>query len=193
MISLGVKIAIALALLGSSWYAHERQVHSVITRIEGAKDDEWGLRLATLQGLHDKALADEVQKTHGVELKLSAALSAQELKDESHRKIVARYTGRISDLLAAGSGRLRDPNMPAASAPCSVPAPSDPALARSGADNTAEAGGLLSKELSGLLSARLQEADELNLAYASCRSDSITLRAALALPAGAGNAASKGP
>lgn len=81
----------------------------------------------------------------------------------------------------------------AALAGCAIPTPrlqngggggggaqgADPARAGGGAADTPEAGGPLSPELSKLLFEQARTADEINLAYTSCRADALSLRQAL--------------
>ena len=122
-------------------------------------------------------LADAIAKTRIIELYLKDFKNEQDLKDENHQKIVAAMSTRMRDL-AGTSGRLRDPNQAGCgngggSTPSGVP----PATADRSND-TAEAGGLLSAELSGLLQQLAQEADVINTAYASCRADAFMMRSA---------------
>ena len=133
---------------------------------------------AAIERLHADAAAqlpEEVNKTRAVEQALNEAKNNQELKDATHTKTIAGLSDRLRR--AAGpAGRLRDPN----AAPCgrSGGSPeSDPtAPADAGATNAPEAGGLLSAELAELLQQLTREADEINVAYASCRADAFTVR-----------------
>ena len=133
---------------------------------------------AAIERLHADAaaqLAEEVNKTRAAEQALNEAKNNQELKDATHTQTIASLSDRLRR--AAGpAGWLRDPN----ATPCGrsggdpevVPA----ATASVGAADPAEAGGLLSAELAGLLQQLTREADDINAAYASCRADAYTVR-----------------
>lgn len=107
---------------------------------------------------------------------LNDAHRGQEIRDETAKKTIAQQATRLAAL--ARAGRLRDPN--AASARCGDGgggAQGDAAAsAPAGAGHPAEAGGLLSVQLSGLLQRLTREADAINAAYASCRPDALTIR-----------------
>lgn len=120
-------------------------------------------------------LASEIQKTRQAEQALQAFKNTQELNDANHQKAVADMSRRLRDL-AGPSGRLRDPH----AARCGAGGSGTPgAVAATPGDRAAdpaEAGGLLSVPLSDLLSETLQESDDINNAYASCRADAYTVR-----------------
>lgn len=122
-------------------------------------------------------LADETGKVLKIERELGAARAAQETRDAKNRKTVAGLERRLADAAAANGGRLRDPN----AAGCGGSGGSAETAVAAGADDRAgdgaKTGGLLSVQLSDLLRARLRDADEINIAYASCRADSLKLRA----------------
>ena len=120
-------------------------------------------------------LASETAKTRSAEQALQSITNSQNLKDADHEKTVADLSDRLRR--AAGpAGRLRDPN----AAGCGGGGGSTPGEApRSPGDrpaDPAEADRLLSAELSGLLQRLTREADDINLAYASCRADAIAVR-----------------
>lgn len=93
---------------------------------------------------------------------LNVVKANQEVEDVKNAKTVQRLARQLRD--AAGpDGRLRDPN---AVNSC----PGTDSGNGSGAGDGAEAGGLLSVQLSNLLEEKLQEADDINVAYISCRS-----------------------
>lgn len=120
-------------------------------------------------------LASETAKARAAEQTLQAIKNTQELKDADHKEKVADLSDRLRRL-AGPAGRLRDPH----AAGCgggSSGAPGAAATAASDrADDAAQAGGLLSASLSGLLSRLQQEADTINIAYASCRTDAYAVR-----------------
>lgn len=120
-------------------------------------------------------LATETNKALQAERALSHLKNLQELQDADHQKTVAGLSARLRDL-AGPAGRLRDPNAagcggggsgaPGEAAPTPGGRPADPA----------EAGGLLSADLSGLLQRIQLEADVVNNAYTSCRADAFAVR-----------------
>lgn len=123
-------------------------------------------------------LALEIQKTRRAEEALQTAKNTQELKDANHQKAVESLSDRLR-ALAHSSGRLRDPysvqaagcgagggSTPGEAAPAPGSRPGDPA----------EAGGLLSKQLTEFLLGQAAEADDINVAYASCRADAYAVR-----------------
>ena len=120
-------------------------------------------------------LAAEIQKTRTAEKALQTLKNDQELKDATHQKTVASLSDRLRTL-SDPSGRLRDPHArgcgPSGSG---TPSETAPALSDRPAD-PAEADGLLSADLSGLLRQLTREADDINVAYASCRADAYAVR-----------------
>jgi len=121
-------------------------------------------------------LASETAKVRKAEQALQEVTTTINVKDYEHEKTVATLSDRIR--AAAGpAGRLRDPH---AGARCgcgggSTPAEvAGPAGDRSG--DPAEAGGLLSEQLTGLLQRLQLEADTVNDAYISCRAQAYAVR-----------------
>jgi hypothetical protein len=137
--------------------------------------DKFTAAIHHLQADAANTLADQVSKTRAAEQALHAAKHNQEIQDAKHIQTIAAYADRLR--AAAGpAGRLRDPHAPQCGGSGDRP-PGDPApAAAAGATNRAEAGGLLSAELSELLRRLAREADEINAAYASCRADAVTVR-----------------
>lgn len=123
-----------------------------------------------------RVLAIEVTKVAAAHAALQEFKNQQEIKDAGNQKTVATLSARLRDL-AGPVGRLRDPH---ASGGCGRGGGDAPAAAASTpgdrADDAAEAGGLLSEQLTGLLQARFREADEINTAYISCRADAFAVR-----------------
>jgi hypothetical protein len=121
-------------------------------------------------------LASETERVRERERAMQTLLSNQNLKDATYAKTVADLSDRVR--VAAGpAGRLRDPHATgcgrgSGSAPADTAASAD-----GGAADGAEAGGLLSVPLTELLAKALRESDVINVAYASCRSDSFKVRA----------------
>ena len=128
-----------------------------------------------------RVLAIETGKTRDAEKALNDFKHSQELQDAKNKNIVAGLERRL--VAAAGpAGRLRDPQAPAIVG-CgrggAGPASADPASASDRADDAAQATGLLSVPLTALLRDLTLDADQVNLAYISCRADALHLRATL--------------
>lgn len=121
-------------------------------------------------------LADEIAKKEAAEQAL-AAFKAEQEKQDALTKI--KVDGLADQLARAGgpSRRLRDPN---ATDRCGggggSPQGTAAAPATGGAGDEAEAGGLLSVQLSALLGTLLRESDTINRAYASCRGTAMNDR-----------------
>lgn len=167
--SLEIKIIALLLVLGSvlglgTWYGHTQFK-------EGARiqrlTDQAEVDAQKLEA-RDK-LAAETGKVAQLERELNQLKSQQEIEDEGHQKTVNDLRNR---LLRAPTvpGRLRDPNQAsgcgAGSSGASASAASVPVGSE---DHRAKAGGLLSEELTGLLQRLQFEADEINVAFASCK------------------------
>lgn len=116
------------------------------------------------------ALAVENKRVIEAERSLVALKNTQEVKDAENRKIAGSLTARLHEL-----GRLRDPN---AGRWGGSGGPGGQDSARSGdcSGNRAEASGVLSKSASDLLRKLALEADEINLAFISCRAYVESLR-----------------
>lgn len=148
-------------------------MHSRMQLAETAKEKA-KRELSDARAAHEKALAVETASVLRLERELAAGRAELEKRDAEHGKIV---DGLREDLRrksrAGGGGGLRDPNAAACGG-----APAGAAAAGTGhrADDTSEAGGLLSVPLEQLLLELTAEADAINRAYASCRDDSFQLR-----------------
>ena len=167
-----VKVAAVAALLAALFFA-EQYIEGL--GYDRAKAED---RAAIEQSKREaaNALLREINKTHAAEQALQAFKNQQELKDADHQKTVADLSSRVRNL-AGPAGRLRDPQALGCGASSSGPASAVATAPGAGADSGAQAGGLLSKSLTGLLYRLAGEADELNNAYASCRADAYTVRA----------------
>lgn len=166
-----MKSGLVLALLAALLYA-ERYIEGMgYSRAHAKYEGAISKQKETAAAL----LATEINKARAAESALQAAKNDQEIQDAEHQKTVAGLSARLRDL-AGPSGRLRDPN----AAGCgggggSATGPTAPAPGDRAAD-PAEAGGLLSAQLSGLLQQLTREADDINDAYSSCRADSFAVR-----------------
>ena len=122
-------------------------------------------------------LSKETARVAAAEQALRNFKDHQEIQDAQNRTTVTGLQTRLRTL-AGNAGQLRDPNATArcGSGGSGPPSPSAAAAVDPG-DDAAEAGGLLSADLSGLLQRLGFEADEINVAYASCRLDAVAVRA----------------
>lgn len=122
-------------------------------------------------------MAVESKNVQDTEQKLRDAKDNQEITDAKNKQDVAVLTGRVH-ALAGIVGRLRDPNQ--STAGCgdgsSGPQGETPTAASNRQYDRAEAGGLVSPQLTGFLYAQAESCDEINLAYISCREDALSLR-----------------
>lgn len=168
-----IKIAAVVALLVLLFFGeqyierrgYDRAMSEAQAQIEGSK-----------RAAADR-LALEIQKTRAAEQALQTFKNDQELKDAQHQQTVAALTDRLRGL-ADPAGRLRDPNAARCGPGSGRPQDDPPAAPGGRPGDPAEAGGLLSAQLSGLLQRLTREADDINVAYASCRADAYAVRSA---------------
>lgn len=152
---------VAAALAGSAcWYSSQA---SCIAATDKLKRDA----AATL--------AREQAKTRALELGLQAFTDAQNAKDHQNEKTVSALADRLRRATDS-AGRLRDPQAPGCGGSGDSPTSAVASPAGAGAADAALPGGLLSAELSGLLFERLEQADRINDAYASCRALAVRER-----------------
>lgn len=122
-------------------------------------------------------LAKETARVVETERNLQDFKNRQEVKDAGNKKTVNNLTARLHDLTGL-TGRLLDPH---ADAGCGGSSGGAHGSAASGPGNSpgdgADATGLLSAELGGLLQRLTLEADQINNAYISCRADAEAMRA----------------
>lgn len=143
------------------------------------------------------AAASALQERTALVLKVTNDLHserlAQEKRDGDAQATIAQLGEDLRRSSRAGGGAgLRDPNARSCDA---AHAGSGPAAA-AGAGDAAAAGGVLSAPLEGLLLELTGKADVLNDAYASCRSDAVTMREKLKelqSPGSSPGSASAGP
>lgn len=156
-------------------------VQTVRLSSEKADHSQTKVTMAENKAKASKMLADETGLVLALERKLADKTTELEKAHAEKRAVTTDYERRLRS--AAGpAGRLRDPNAKgcgrggesAASTPASGPV--------SGPTDPAQADGLLSAQLTGLLQRLTREADDINDAYATCRADALNLRALLAPP-----------
>ena len=167
-----IKIAAVLALLVSVYfgeqYIEQRGADRQLLVDNAAIQQQKAEAAATL--------ASETAKVRAAEQSLQKLTNAQNIKDYDHEKTVADLSDRLRRI-AGPAGRLRDPHAAgcgagggSAQGDIAGPACDRPA-------DPAEAGGLLSADLTGLLQRLQLEADTINDAYSSCRAQAIAVRA----------------
>lgn len=172
LIKIGIGALAVLALLAALFYGEQY--------IEGRGYDRAKAEDATQIERNKRQAADqlatETKRAGDAEAALQAMKNTQDLKDAENEKTVADLSDRLHR--AAGpAGRLRDPHATGCGAGGGSAPGKAPTAPGEGPKDRAEAGGLLSAELTGLLQRLTREADEINTAYASCRTDAYTVRA----------------
>lgn len=171
MIGLLSKAALAAMLVGALFYAEQR----IEQRGYQRATSEFSTAIEAQKNKASQLLAMEAVRASAAEAALQAFKNQQELKDATHEKTVANLADRLHRL-AGPAGRLLDPNAPGCGAGGAGTQGDTAAAPGDRAADDAQAGGLLSKELSGLLQRLQLEADTINIAYASCRSDTYAVR-----------------
>lgn len=158
------KILLTLALLAALFGAEQYVEHLGYTRAQA----EATAAIKQLKIDAAATLATETAKVTAYQAAVQAFTDDRNLKDADHAKTVTSLQTRVRNL-SNPAGQLRDPHAPGCGGSGGgTTSPAGGAAGDRPADAT-QTGGLLSAELSGLLQSRLTEADEINLAYASCR------------------------
>ena len=164
-------VILAAALIGGylAWASHQQGIGEARATLAYNEKIEIQKKEAA------DALKKETAKVVAAERALQNFKNIQEVKDAGNKKITENLAARLRDI-AGPTGRLRDPNARGwfgSGAPNSAA----PTGTDNRPDNGAEAPGLLSTELTRFLQQKLIEADEINLAYISCRADAEAMRA----------------
>jgi hypothetical protein len=162
------------ALLLGAWRVH----HNIDQGGYDRADAEWQAKVKSQKADAIKLLDEERAKVAATSMSLRNFKDKQELKDANNKTTVTDYERRLR--AAAGhAGRLRDPNATYATG-CGCGSGSaqstNPTGAGHRADDVAEAAGLFSVGATALLQRLTREADDINLAYASCRADALSIR-----------------
>jgi hypothetical protein len=162
----------ALWLGYGAWAAHQQGIGEArATATYNAAIDKQKTKAGQL-------LQAETDRANAATSKLIELKTEREKQDVENKSTIAALAVRLR--AAAGpAARLRDPHA-AGCGSCGGSAPAtDPARAEGGAADGAEAGGLLSKQLTEFLLTQAADADQVNLAYTSCRLDALSLREVL--------------
>jgi hypothetical protein len=175
MIKIIASLAVAAGLIAGFvlWSSHERGVGDARTTAR------YELVIVALKTEATRVLGVETAKVTATTKTLNDFKHNQELQDATNQTTVAAYERRLRT--AAGpAGRLRDPN---AGAGCGNSGGGAPRPAATGpgdrANDPTQTGGLFSEAATGLLAELTKDADDINIAYASCRTDAINLRGVL--------------
>jgi len=171
LVKVGVVLALLIAMLACLFFG----VKAIDQRGYDRAKAEATAALEAQKREASEVLATEIAKTRAAEESLRTFKLNQDNKDAQAQNTIAALSGRVRQL-AGPAGRLRDPNAQGcggsgsgAQGEAATPAPDRPG-------DGAEAGGLLSAELTGLLQRLASEADAINTAYASCRADTLQVR-----------------
>lgn len=170
-IKLGAGLLLATALIGGylAWENHQQGIG------EARATEACNRKIETQKKEAAATLAKETGKAVAAERALQNFKNIQEVKDAGNKKTTDNLAARLR-ALTGPAGRLRDPH--AGRGPGGGSAPGAAAAGPGNrADNPAETAGLLSAELTRFLQQKLIEADEINLAYISCRADAESVRA----------------
>ena len=162
------------ALLLGAW----RVQHNIDQGGYDRADAEWQAKVKSQKADAITLLDEERAKVAAALMSLRNFKDNQEIRDAHNKTTVADYEHRLR--AAAGpTGRLRDPNASYATG-CGGggASPQSAATAAAGhrADDVAEAAGLFSVGATALLQRLTREGDDINLAYASCRADALSVR-----------------
>ncbi len=115
-------------------------------------------------------LASETAKTEAVNAKLNDAKDKQESEDAINNQTITVLADKLH------ATRLRDPGGGGCGGSTQSGVAASPTT---GTTDTAKDTGFLSAELTNFLIGQAKAADEVNLAYISCRADSYKLRSTL--------------
>lgn len=171
--ALAVGVLIGLLVLGyEAWAARQQAIGEArATTAYNAAIDRQKREAAAL-------LAIETAKANAATTALADFKTEREKQDVENQSAIDRLAARLR-AAAGAAGRLRDPNAAGCGGGGGGAPGTDSARAGGGAGDTAEASGLLSAELTELLLGQARIADDVNVAYASCRADTLNIRQVL--------------
>ena len=167
-----IKLIAVVALLGALFFGYQHILQQ--GRDEQAAIDQ--VAIDKIKGEAKDKLALETARADDLTAKLQSMTDKQNEKDQEHETTVTDLYGKLAAL-----GKLRDPHASGCRSSSSSTTTKATSLAVAGAADGAETDGVLSAELSGLLRARVLEADQINNAYDSCRTWSATVKQLLNL------------
>jgi hypothetical protein len=166
-----IRLAAALAVAALLWGAW----HYVDSRGYNRAQAEYATAISAQKAQAAALLASETARVHAAEQALAAITQNQNIKDAENVQTLAILFDRLR--AAAGpAGRLRDPH----AAGCGGGGAGTPGATATGpgdrSEDSGQTGGLLSAHFTGLLQRMAREADDINAAYQSCRSDAFAVR-----------------
>jgi hypothetical protein len=172
-----IKAGAAVALLLALVFGVRMWTNSIRASERALVVAEYNIQIDKLQSDARDTLADVTAKVESGNKKLRDAKEIQEFNDVVNTKALAMLADRSHAL--ASAGMLIDPNAQACGCGSSGTAFANSTTPSAGVGNPAKAGGVLSRPLSQLLFDITRDADEINVAYISCRADALAIRAAL--------------
>lgn len=150
---------LALAITIGAWTGTEKAIASHDARIRNEVVVEYNTKIRKqkdeAKAIFDKAIVDGKKQKED-----------QDAKDTVNDKAIALLAGKLY------VARLRDPNAGRGTGGSQANSSST----GKGQESGTETSGLLSTELTGLLTKLTREADEINVAYISCRADADNVR-----------------
>lgn len=162
-------LAASLAGTYAVFIHHERQIGRDEQRVVDQAENNKQKAAAA------KLLAAETARAHAAEAAFADFKNQQEIVDALNRE-TSQAQGRRLVALGGPAGQLRDPYASRRGQGCGGAQGAVAASPGNSAADTADATGLLSKELSGFLIGKLAKADAINDAYSSCRADTLNVR-----------------
>lgn len=168
-----MQLYLILAAIGLIWSAGITTTGYIKGRAAGVEitTERFESQIAKQKIEADKLIATETANVAATEKKLRDFKDNQEITDATNQKKISKLSNDVRHLSGA-LGRMRDPHSSNDCGPKGSPSTSSGNSENNGAEN----GGLLSAEISQLLSTLTREADEINAAYISCRSDAFSIR-----------------
>lgn len=167
LIRLAAVLAVAVMLFGAWQYVDGRGYNRAAAEYTTAINDQKAKAAALL--------ASETAKVHAAEQALQSITQTQNLKDANNVQTLADLSDRLRR--AAGpAGRLRDPHATGCGAGGAGAGIDAATAASGGATDPAQTGGLLSAAASEFLLTIARDADNINAAYQSCRTDAYAVR-----------------
>ena len=166
-----LKIGGVLALLGALFFG-EQYIEGL-----GAKKEvlACSAKIEAGNAQAGRDLAAATAKVADQQIKLQAVVDQQNIEDSKHEETSAILTDSIHTLAGLYAGRLRDPNTKPSrgGGSCSDAISQVAGTPDDRGGNGAEANGVLSTDLTGLLQRLTKESDRINDAYTSCRSTAV--------------------
>ena len=166
---LGIGITVALWLGYGAWEGHQQAVG------EARATQRYNAAIEAQKADAARLLAAQTARVAAREQALQDLKNQQEVQDGKNQRTIDGLGRRLRGM-AGAAGRLRDANADGCGIGGGSAAGQVAADAGDRPADGAEAGGLLSEELSGLLIRLTGEADAINAAYASCRADAQAVR-----------------